>query len=185
MSRHRGRSQLREKDVAAPILAWLDDRGYVMHRRNVGMMRSEYHGRERRVWFGEPGQADYWFLVGGRHCDLETKRPGRRPDLLQIIYLAAQNALGAAAFWVDSLDASRAIVPAVESGCHVEIDVMGNQFLRGADEWRSCREACKATLSAACASWLRTEAGRPRPRKRYIKQLTFLCQKVAILTPQY
>jgi len=47
------------------------EHGIVVFRRTTGMFMT-MDGRQR-VYIGQPGEADYWCCVRGRHVDIETK----------------------------------------------------------------------------------------------------------------
>ena len=96
-----------EKDIQAAIIeyAWYTFR-LKLYRRNTGAMSGTYNGKKRFVRFSEPGQADLWGVQPktARHCEIEIKRPGQKPTEAQYAWLFSCEALGAIAFWADSIE---------------------------------------------------------------------------------
>jgi hypothetical protein len=84
--------------------------GIPAFRRNVGAAEYADSGRKRRVVrFGEPGQADIWFLApGGLHGEIEAKKrhlgERSRPAPLQQAWLEDMQKAGAIALTVTSLE---------------------------------------------------------------------------------
>ncbi len=71
-------------------------------RRNVAAMVAGEGKKRRFVKAGEAGQSDTWgILPGGRHLEVEVKRPGNKPTLDQTLWLQSTNLAGGESFWVD------------------------------------------------------------------------------------
>jgi hypothetical protein len=110
----------RERDVSRAMVRYLQSLGYAVHRRNVGAMEGVSRGKVRRVRFAEPGASDYWLVLrDGRHCEVEAKRPGKKPNKHQILWMLRLNAAGAAAFWADNVETLANTVDTLEQGFHI------------------------------------------------------------------
>lgn len=110
-----------ESDVLATCRGTLESHGCRVERRNTGAWKiiDERTGKARWVRFGEPGGADlFGCFPDGRHFELEVKRKDERPRLEQVRWLRSANRW-APAFWVDSDDALRRILPALIEGARV------------------------------------------------------------------
>ena len=77
------RSVAREAQVVQAIVRRL--------RRVPGLIVRKRHG----TTFGIAGDADLYGSVGGRHFEIEVKRPGEEPTALQEIRLSQWRASGA------------------------------------------------------------------------------------------
>jgi hypothetical protein len=122
MARSRAKSMpvARERDVSRAMVRYLQSLGYAVHRRNVGAMEATCGGRTRRVRFAEPGASDYWLVLrDGRHCEVEVKRPGKKPNKHQILWMLRMNMAGAAAFWADNVGTLATTVAALEVSFHI------------------------------------------------------------------
>lgn len=90
-----------ERDVLALILDYCAAERIFVQRRNVGALKIG----KRFIRFAKPGQSDLWgILWNGRHFECEVKRPGKVPTDLQFGWLDECRALGAVAFWANSLE---------------------------------------------------------------------------------
>lgn len=69
---------IREQDVLKAVKAYLELRGFIVFRRNVG---GAFNGMQF-VRFSEPGQADLWGWERGtaRHIEVEVKRQAARTN---------------------------------------------------------------------------------------------------------
>lgn len=95
----------RESEVTSAVVGYLRASGYAPYRRNVLQATAEYDGRVRTIRNGEPGQADWWFILkNGRHAEIEIKRPGEKPSAEQLLWLCNININKGYAFWVDELN---------------------------------------------------------------------------------
>ena len=103
-----GKSRLdTETQITKGCLDWLNTvPGVQCWRQNTGGREwIDTNGRKRYVQFGEPGQADITGIgPGGIRIEIEVKRPGEEPNLLQMTWLAMIVRRGGIGFWCDSLN---------------------------------------------------------------------------------
>ena len=94
-----------EADVLKAVRDLLAARAFAVFRRNTGAVRATHKGKERLVRFSQPGMADLWGFhrPTGRHLEVEIKRHGKEPSLLQSVWLQEAFAAGCIAFWCDSV----------------------------------------------------------------------------------
>lgn len=122
-----------ERDVQKAILDYLRTVGVLAWRVNVGAVAATHKGKRRFVRFGVPGQADIMgVLPGGTAIMVEVKRPGKRPTAAQVAFLRQVQAVGACAFWADSVAVVEAVLDAVRRGRRVVVDEGGDQWIEGA-----------------------------------------------------
>lgn len=91
-----------ESEVTADCVSWLQKRGWIAERNNVGVF---YTRDGRPMAIGKPGQPDWRFKhpkLG--YMEIEFKRPGGKPDQRQAEYIAKHTHLGFLVACVDSLD---------------------------------------------------------------------------------
>lgn len=92
-----------ENQVEAAIVRYMQQRGWIAERNNVGLF---YRKNGLPIRIGRPGQPDWRFRhprLG--HLQVEVKRPGARLDKAQLEYIATELALGFSATWTESIDA--------------------------------------------------------------------------------
>lgn len=108
--RGKARGRVLEKDIQKAIIQIAKlEFSLTLHRRNVAAFEAQdSRGRKRFVRCGQTGMADlHGTLPGGRRIEVEVKRPGNTPSAAQAEWLRTQRALGAVAFWADSVDSFR------------------------------------------------------------------------------
>lgn len=113
----------RESKIQRSIVTRLARLGISLERHNVGAREwTDKSGRERLVPFGKPGQSDLYGMdwptmqPWGRHWEIETKRPGKRPTVLQLTWLKLCHSRGAVAFWADSANVAEQVAEAILAG---------------------------------------------------------------------
>jgi hypothetical protein len=105
-----------EAEIQKSGIAILKALGWLVWRRNTGAMSGSHGGKKWFVKFGEKGMADTWgFTPDGRHCEIEFKRPGKRPTEAQLAWLKLTNRFGVS-FWVCNTSSLVAIAKAVAEG---------------------------------------------------------------------
>ncbi len=99
-----------EAETLTAIRDLLAARGFRVFRRNAGLMRATYKGKERVVRFSQKGMADLygWHRRTGIHLEVEVKRKGREPDALQAGWLLSAWQDGCVAFFADSVEMAEA-----------------------------------------------------------------------------
>jgi hypothetical protein len=106
-----------ESEVQKQIVSRFKKLGVPVWRRNVAMMMGEYKGKTRVVRSGKKGMSDLWFILNdARHGEFETKRPGNKPGLDQILWLRETNEMTGASFWADNADVAETVVKALMAG---------------------------------------------------------------------
>lgn len=90
-----------ENEVEADIVAFLQSRGWIVDRVQVGNYVTP---DGRRISIGRRGQPD-WRAKHPRlgYIEVEVKATGKRPSVLQAEYVAAMQSMGFAVTWADSL----------------------------------------------------------------------------------
>jgi hypothetical protein len=96
-----------EREVLASSIKILRGLGWVVWRRNVGLVKlPNYDGSFRTFRANEPGQSDLWGVTPNkRHFELEIKRLGERPTPKQLAWLMGwnnENISHFVGFWVDN-----------------------------------------------------------------------------------
>ena len=108
---------LLERNISLQVRAALWPMGITLWRRNTGAVKATYKSKSRLVRFALEGQADlYGIGPGGRHWEIEVKRPGKKPTAKQFAWLRLCDQLGAVAFWTDSADLAARIAAAMLEG---------------------------------------------------------------------
>lgn len=110
-----------ESDVQKACIRIMQKAGWRTLRRNVGSfaMGSRYFRA------GERGQSDTYGIIprlGGRHFEVEIKRPGNRPSLHQVAWLLRCHHDGAVSFWVDSAEQCAGMVDAIMRGATISYE---------------------------------------------------------------
>jgi hypothetical protein len=89
-----------ENDVEYNCINWLQQRGWIADRVQVGLF---YTRDGRPVSIGKPGQPDWRFKRGRQYMEIEFKRPNANADKRQLEYLALMKHCGVLATWADGL----------------------------------------------------------------------------------
>lgn len=120
-----------EREVLAGVAAAIALLGLEIHRNNTGAARLPGRGgKPQLVRFGQAGAGDFaGWLPGGRHVEIEVKRPGQRPRPEQLARLVRINAAGGVGFWVDDAAVAESILRHVAAGAYVVIDDRGRQWV--------------------------------------------------------
>lgn len=108
--RPRDPSKVYEKDVLADILQALrsDPRVALVMRQQSGV----FVEGNRHIRVGTPGTLDVGgMLIGGRHFEIEAKRPGGKPDERQADRIEAINRNGGIAGYATSAEEALALLP--------------------------------------------------------------------------
>lgn len=103
------RIEIPEKDVQAVAMDWMNSLpGVTVWRQNRGVLRAAATATTKRrfVKFGQPGQSDIGGIVApyGVMLQVEIKRRGEEPSLVQLEWIGLINRCGGLAFWCDSLE---------------------------------------------------------------------------------
>lgn len=127
------RNRPTEKQVTRTCNDWLRMHGITPYRRNITKVKYEHKGKIYWVKCGEPGQSDWWMALppGGRHIELEYKRPGEWPEPDQIKWMIMINMQGAVAFWASDLSHVELVIGHVRAGGSVRVDPDGRYELTG------------------------------------------------------
>ena len=99
-------SRTSESTIEAAIVQFLQQRGWIVDRNQVGLF---YTSDGRPCPVGRRGQCD-WRAVRARgrgrveYLEVEVKRPGGKPSAPQREYMAIRTHQGIAVTWADSLE---------------------------------------------------------------------------------
>ena len=108
----------RENPIRNSVVIRLGHMGITLWRRNVAAIKIG----NRFFRCAEPGQSDLWGtdrlvpFSWSRHWEIETKAPGKRPTIDQLIWLKASTARGWVAFWGDNVDTIIKVAAAILDG---------------------------------------------------------------------
>ena len=105
-----------ERDIQSSILDYLAILKIPAFRRNTGATVLNYQSKagamkKRLVRFSEKGQSDIWGVIpanflepGGRHFEIEVKRPGGKPTPEQQEWIDRMRRAGCIAFVAHSVE---------------------------------------------------------------------------------
>lgn len=104
--------------IVKSILEYCEVSGIFARRRNIAGAQKLQSGNWVRL--GTKGEADIWaILKGGRHVEIEVKKPGEKPTPEQFEWLRQCAAQGAFAFWCTSLDEFIECIDKAQKGVRV------------------------------------------------------------------
>ena len=102
------RTESTETEIRNTCLAWLNTLpGCRFFKRNTGAVTipATETTKARFVRFNETGMVDIWGVFpGGKHVEIEIKRPGKKPTEEQYRYLAEMLTCGCIVYWADSIE---------------------------------------------------------------------------------
>jgi hypothetical protein len=106
----------KESEIQKAAMKRLGEMGIKVYRRNVMAMVGSHNGKTRMVRSGESGMVDlYGWLPNdcarpSVHFEVESKRPGKKPEYNQILWLRKCNECTQSAFWYSDVDSLEAIM---------------------------------------------------------------------------